>query len=149
MKNGWYNDNKVYLTSRPLHNGARQQFVMYAASIGGGIYNICAGVFPCQATLNSIRNNYCDIWENPTSTNKNVSTYSITCALDCLKEVEKAITEASKGKRRIIEVDGLDYRRLHAYTRILTKEKYGYKVSKRTKSLCCDLHILTKTINKK
>ena len=148
MKNGWYNNNNTYFTSRPLHNGARQQFVMFASNIGQGRYNIAAGVFPYQATLNSIKRNYNDIWENPTSTNKKVSTYSITCALDCLKEVEEAIAERANGKRRLIEIDGSDYRRLHAYTRILTKEKYGYKVSS-VKSLSCNLHILIKTINAK
>lgn len=148
MENGWYNNNNDYFTSRPLHNGARQQFVMFASNMGQGRYNIAAGIFPYQATLNSIKKNYNNIWESPTSTNKKVSMYSITCALDCLKEVEEAITERANGKRRLIEVDGMDYRRLHAYTRILTKEKYGYKVSS-VKSPSCNLHILIKTINAK
>ena len=85
------------------------------------------------------------VWAIPTSTNKKSSTLSISLALEALKEIEEEIQATSPYFRNTIYIDGMDYRRLHAYSRILTKEKYGYKKSS-VKSEWCELPKLYKKI---
>lgn len=146
MKTGWYFG--TYYVVKPLQNGKRQQLIMYAKEFGYGRYYLVMGIYSSNTTYSSLCRDSAHIWDKPTSTNKNPSTLSIKLALEALQEIEESILELSEGKRRYLYVDGFDYRRLHAYTRILTKEKYGYKQSKRVKSDYCDLPRLVKTLKK-
>ena len=141
MKSGWYYG--IYQAVKPL-KGQRQQLIMgYEQGKRGGDWEIFMGIFPSQCTWKSMRRSL--VWAIPTSTNKKSSTLSISLALEALKEIEEEIQATSPYFRNTIYIDGMDYRRLHAYSRILTKEKYGYKKSS-VKSEWCELPKLYKKI---
>lgn len=141
MKTGWYNKDTEYLVVKPLKNGCRQSLIMGAQRGECGRWYIMAGVFPSNATYNSMR--FSDVWATPTSTNKNPSIKVLTLALEALNEIEQEIHNKANGKRRYIYVDGLDERRLRVYTKVLTK-KSNYKKS--TVKSRCGLPLIYKRI---
>ena len=142
IETGWYSEYEYYVV-KPLHNKQRQVLIMFAQSLGGGRWNVGAGVFSCNVTYRSLA--LSDVWETPTSTNKNPSITTVRVALEALQEIEQVITQYSQGKRRYIYVDGLDERRQRVYTKLLTKEKYNYKKST-VKCASCDLPMLYKRL---
>lgn len=125
VQTGWYSKDKFFVV-KPLQNGCRQSLIMWAQHDGGGRWYIAAGVFSSCATYNSMSRS--DVWDTPTSTNKNPSIKTVSLALEALEEIEEEIHFYACGKRALIYVDGLDERRLRVYTKILTK-KCGYKIS--------------------
>ena len=141
MKTGWY-DKDEYFVVKPLENGCRQSLITGAVHVGGGHWFIMAGVFPCNASFDSMRRS--DVWNHITSTNNNPSIKTLTLALEALNEIESEIHERANGKQRYIHVDGLDERRLRVYTKVLTK-RCGYTISK-VKSDHCNLCKLYKRI---
>ena len=141
MKTGWYGTDEYYVV-KTLENGYRQQLIVCVQKEQGGRWNVFAGVFSSNSTYNSIK--YSDVWKKPTSTNKNPSPKTIFLALEALKQIEEELHNKANGKRWYIYVDGLDKRRLHAYTRILTK-KCNYKISSVT-SYYCGLPLIYKRV---
>lgn len=145
-ESGWYTNKwgfSQYYVVKPL-KGQRQQLIMeYWNTTRGDRWAITMGIFPSQCTPHSIRNS--PVWDAPTSTNNNASTISIKLALEALQEVIEIIRATSPYKKNILYIDGMDYRRLHAYTRILTKQRYGFKKSS-LKSEYCNLPQLYKII---
>ena len=141
VQTGWYSANEYYVV-KPLHNGARQELVMFAIREINRWY-IGAGIFSCNATYNSL--NRSDVWVTPTSTNKHPSMKTITLALEALQEIEDAIIESANGKRRYIYIDGMDERRLRVYTKLLARNNCGYKKST-VKSEYCGLPLLYKKL---
>ena len=125
MKTGWYNEQ--YYIVKPLHNGYRQSLIVGAQPINRGYYNIMMGVFSCNISLEKML--YSNVWNKPTSTNKNPSIKTLTLALEALTEIEQEVFKYRNGKKTIFYIDGLDERRLHVFTKVLTK-KNGYKLSK-------------------
>ena len=142
IETGWYSEYEYYVV-KPLHNKQRQVLIMFAQSLGGGRWNVGAGVFSCNVTYRSLE--LSDVWKTPTSTNKNPSVTTVKVALEALQEIEQVITQYSQGKRRYIYIDGLDERRQRVYTKLLTKEKYKYKKST-AKCTYCDLPMLYKRL---
>lgn len=138
---GWWNEDE-YIVVKSLHNGCRQQLFMSAAEYDNGRWNIYAGVFSCNSTYNSIRRS--SVWGTCTSTNKNPSLEVLKLALEALSEIEKALSEAAKGKKWFIYIDGMDERRLRVYTKVLTKKEHGYKKSRVISK--CGLPILYKKV---
>lgn len=126
MKTGWYNDGNQYFVVKPLHNGKRQSLIVGAVHGEGGRWYILAGVFSSNATYNSMYRS--EVWNTPTSTNKNPAVNTLSLALEALSEIEQEIHNHANGKRAFIYVDGLDKRRLRVYTKVLT-QKCGYKKS--------------------
>ena len=141
IRTGWYSEYEYYVV-KPLHNKQRQVLIMFAESVGGGRWNVGAGVFSCNVTYHSLT--LSKVWRTPTSTNKNPSIITVKLALEALQEIEQVIAQDSQGKRRYIYVDGLDERRQRVYTKLLTK-KYNYKKST-TKCTYCDLPMLYKRL---
>ena len=139
IETGWHTKNTYYVV-KPLHNGCRQELVMYGFRAGNRWY-IAAGIFSVNVTYHSLE--LSKVWDAPTSTNKNPSISTLRLALEALKEIENAITEDAKGKRRFVYIDGMDERRLRVYTKVLAKEKYGYKKSS-VKSKYSNLPLLYK-----
>ena len=126
MKSGWYNGDNEYFVVKPLHNGNRQSLIVGATNYAFGRWYIMMGVFSSNATYNSMYRS--EVWNTPTSTNKNPTVNTLSLALEALSEIEQEIHNHANGKRAYIYVDGLDERRLRVYTKILTK-KCGYKKS--------------------
>lgn len=125
MRTGWYNDNE-YFVVKPLHNGNRQSLIIGACRWASNRWNIMMGVFPSNATYESM---YCStVWDIPTSTNKNPASMTLSLVLEALNEIEREIHNHVDGKKAFIYVDGLDKRRLRIYTKVLT-QKCGYKKS--------------------
>lgn len=141
MKTGWYGENQ-YFVVKPLKNGCRQQLILGAVRGMCGRWYISAGIFSSNSTFNSVQKS--KVWNEPTSTNKNPSFGVIYLALEALKEVEEEIHNKANGKRWYIYVDGLDERRLWAYSRILTR-KCNYKLSN-ISSCYCGLPMLYKRV---
>ena len=126
MKTGWYNDNNVFFVVKPLHNGNRQSLIVGAQQLSTNKWNILMGVFPSNATYNSIIHS--SVWMAPTSTNKKPTAKNLFLALEALGEIEQEIYNHANGEAAIIYVDGMDERRLRVYTKVLTK-KSGYRES--------------------
>ena len=126
MKTGWYNDGKQYFVIKPLHNGERQSLIVGASYYTLGRWYVMMGVFPSNATYNSMYHSA--VWDTPTSTNKKPTIETLSLALEALNEVEQEIHNHANGKRAFIYVDGIDKRRLRVYTKVLT-QKCGYKKS--------------------
>lgn len=143
MKTGWYYSNSQYFVVKPLHNGKRQSLIMGACRYSANKWAIMMGVFPCNATYNSMYNS--TVWRYPTSTNKNLTMEIIPLALETLGEIEREIHNYANGKRAFLYVDGLDERRLRVYTKILTK-KCGYKKSSVKSSVVESMPILYKRV---
>jgi len=141
IETGWHGDDYYYVV-KPLHNGCRQELVMYGVRIGSRWY-IAAGVFSSSVTYRSIHSS--KVWDTPTSTNKKPSISTLRLALEALKEIEDAIVEDAEGKRRFVYVDGMDERRLRVYTKVLANEKFGYKLSS-VKSEYSNLPLLYKKL---
>ena len=140
MTSGWYTEDE-YFVVKPLKNGHRQSLIIGAVRGNAGRWYIMAGVFSSSISYYSMK--YSKVWNEPTSTNKNPSMNSVILALEALNEIEQVIHNQAKDKRAYIYVDGLDERRLHAYTRILTK-KSNYKLS--TVKNSCGLPLLYKRV---
>lgn len=126
MKTGWYDDNNVFLVVKPLHNGNRQSLIVGAEQLATNKWNIFMGVFPSNATYNSMARS--SVWMAPTSTNKKPAAKNLFLALEALDEIEQEIHNYANGEVAIIYVDGMDERRLRIYTKVLTK-KSGYRES--------------------
>lgn len=140
VKTGWRNER--YYVVKPLHNGFRQELIMFATRDANRWY-ITAGIFSCNTTYFSLYGS--SVWSTPTSTNKKPSITTLRLALEALKEIEDAIKELGGEKRKYIYVDGQDERRLRVYTKLLTREEYGYKNSS-VKSQYSNLHLLYKRL---
>ena len=125
MKTGWYNDSE-YFVVKPLHNGKRQSLIVGACHCASNRWYVMMGVFPSNATYNSML--LSAAWSTPTSTNKNPTAGTLSLALEALSEIEQEIHNYVNGKRAFIYVDGLDERRLRVYTKVLTR-KCSYKKS--------------------
>ena len=125
MKTGWYNDSE-YFVVKPLHNGKRQSLIVGACRCASNRWYVMMGVFPSNATYNSML--LSAAWSTPTSTNKNPTAGTLSLALEALSEIEQEIHNYVNGKRAFIYVDGLDERRLRVYTKVLTR-KCSYKKS--------------------
>lgn len=121
MKTGWYDNNNIFLVVKPLHNGKRQSLIVGAKQLSPNKWNILMGVFPSNATYNSVIHS--SVWMAPTSTNKNPTAKSIFLALEALDEIEQEIYNYANGEAAIIYVDGMDERRLRVYTEVLTKKR--------------------------
>lgn len=141
VQTGWHND--YYYVVKPLHNGCRQNLIMWASNEYNGRWNIAAGIFSCMATYHSVHTS--NVWFEPTSTNKNPSFKVIPLALEALAEIEQAIKEKANGKRHYLYIDGLDERRLRVYTKVLERYNCGYKKSS-TQSQESDLPRLYKRV---
>lgn len=141
VKTGWWDENRYYVV-KPLHNGFRQELIMFATREANRWY-ITAGVFSCNATYLSVQ--LSSTWHVPTSTNKKPSITTVSLALEALKEIENVIKELNKEKRKFIYIDGMDERRLRVYTKLLTRGEYGYKKSS-IKSEYSNLHLLYKRL---
>lgn len=126
MKTGWYNNNNDFFVVKPLHNGNRQSLIIGAQQLATNKWNIFMGVFPSNATYNSIMHS--SVWDTPTSTNKKPAAINLFLALEALDEIEQEIHNYANGEVAIIYVDGMDERRLRVYTKVLTK-KSGYRES--------------------
>lgn len=143
MKTGWYDSNNKYFVVKPLHNGKRQSLIMGACRYGINKWAIMMGVFPCNATYNSMYKS--TVWIYPTSTNKKPTMEIVSLALEALDEIEREIHNHANSKRTFLYVDGLDERRLRVYTKILTK-KCGYKKSSIKSSVVESMSILYKRV---
>lgn len=126
MKTGWYNADNAYFVVKPLHNGKRQSLIMGVSHYASNRWYVMMGVFPSNATYNSMIHSAA--WEAPTSTNKRPTAGTLSLALEALNEIEHEIHNHANGKSALIYVDGLDRRRLRVYTKVLT-QKCGYKKS--------------------
>ena len=143
MKTGWYDGNRQFFVVKPLHNGHRQSLIMGACHYDTNKWVIMMGIFPCNATYNSMYKS--SVWTYPTSTNKKPSIEILTIALEALGEVEQEIHNHTNGKRAFLYVDGLDERRLRIYTKVLT-QKCGYKKSKAPSVCGKGMHQLYKRV---
>lgn len=151
MKSGWYpqwfdgcDNYPCYVVVKPINNGKRQQLVVYAQFLKFGRVDIALGVFPSICTFRSMF--LSPVWDETASTNKNPNFSIIPIAVEALKEVEEEIKAKANGKRRIIYIDGMDDRRLRAYTKILNRYNCGYKVSSAKSNWIKDAHKLYKVI---
>ncbi len=126
MKTGWYNENNAYFVVKPLHNGNRQSLIIGVTRYAFNRWYVMMGVFPSNATYNSMYHSV--VWDTPTSTNKKPNIKTLSLALEALSEIEQEIHNHANGKKAFIYVDGFDKRRLCVYTKVLT-QKCGYKKS--------------------
>lgn len=141
VKTGLWDEN-TYFVVKPLHNGFRQELIMYATREANRWY-ITMGVFSCNTTYSSLFSS--SVWRTPTSTNKKPSITTVKLALETLNEIEDVIKVLGGEKRKYIYVDGQDERRLRVYTKLLMREEYDYKKSS-VKSQYCNLHLLYKRL---
>ena len=135
MVTGWYGESQYYVV-KPLKNGHKQSLIVGADRGKFGRWYVMMGVFSCNISYKEMWDS--DVWETPTSTNKNPSMSILPLALEALDEIEQEIHNHANGKRAYIYVDGLDVRRLRVYTKVLTK-RCGYKKST-AKSVCAYVH---------
>lgn len=126
VQTGWY-DKDTYFEVKPLKNGNRQELIVCAERLSEKRWNICAGVFSTNTTYNSFFNS--DVWEVIASTNKNPSLKVLSLGLEALTAIEEEI-QFYGGEGTLLYIDGMDKRRQRVYTKILTKNDYGYKQSK-------------------
>ena len=142
MKTGWYNSYEYYVV-KPLHNGHEQSLIMGAQGELFGRWYLVMGIFSDYDTYDSVFDS--NVWDTPTSTDKKPSMKVIPLALEALSEIEQEIHNHANGKRAYLYVDGMDKRRLMAYTRILTR-KCGYKISTKKSDYVSNAPMLYKKV---